>query len=71
MYEKSNLHSFKVVKASASNILAQRIKELRLDLTKGKDYEVASDSIFVRAIAVVSQKGVISTGVFLKEDSNG
>jgi hypothetical protein len=71
MYEKSNLHSFKVIKASASNILAQRVKELRLDLTRGRDYEVASDSIFVRAISVVSQKGLMSTGVFLKENSNG
>ena len=71
MYENSNLHSFKAVRATASNILASRVRSMRLDLTRGKDFEEASDSLLVRAAAVVTQKGIISSGVFLKENKNG
>ena len=71
MFENSNLHSFKATRATASNILAARVRSMRLDFTRGKDFEEASDSLLVRAAAVVTQKGIISSGVFHKESKNG
>lgn len=70
MYEKDSLYSKKSIRSTASNILANRIRAIRLDLIRGKDFTQASDSILIRASAAVNQKGIIDTGVFLKENAN-
>jgi hypothetical protein len=71
MFENSTLHGYKIIRATAPNMLALRVKAIRQDLTRGRDFEEATDSIIVRAAAVVTQKGVVSSGVFLKENKNG
>ncbi len=66
IYEKENQHSSKVIRGTASNMLASRISDIRTDLCRGKAFEEANSSILVRALMVTTQNGFIYKSVYTK-----
>ena len=66
IYTDENQHSSKIVRGTASNILASRISDIRTDLCAGKPFVEANSSILVRALMATSQNGFIYKSVYTK-----
>lgn len=71
IYDEKSLYKSSVVRSTAANVLASRIRDMRTDITNGKAFLESNPSMLVRALAVTSQKGYLTTSVFSKGESNG